>query len=387
MRRLRDDAGHSRIHGLSPQARTFAHAGRCGGSLSTSSRLQELSNISQRPSLHRLLSKPTRSAELGVRIGHPHLKLDRETEALLYWASSSTATPLWNLSPDAAREEYRRTLAKTEIKPPGIDETSELAAPGPAGPLRLRKYVPADPDRAAEAAILFVHGGGCVIGDLETHDVMCRTLCHDTRATVFSLDYRLAPEHPFPAAVEDTVAALEWLSHEASALGLDPQRIAIVGDSAGGGLAAVALHETKGRLAAPIRAQALIYPALDLRGRLPSRKELAEHFPIPRDMIDWFFDHYFGRAWPFTDPRAIPALYENYTGLPPALIITAGHDPLRDEGAEYAQTLAASGVPVAYECCEGTIHGFMNMGRVLRTAHGRARRRIATWLAERLREA
>src|SRR5436190_12872503 len=124
MRRLRDDAGHSRIHGLSPQARTFAHAGRCGGSLSTSSGLQELSHFSQRPSLHRLLSKPTCSAELAVRIGHPHLKLDRETEALLYWASSSTATPLWNLSPDAAREEYRRTLAKTEIKPPGIDETS-----------------------------------------------------------------------------------------------------------------------------------------------------------------------------------------------------------------------------------------------------------------------
>jgi acetyl esterase len=312
------------------------------------------------------------------------LKLDRETEALIHWSSASTATPLWQLSPEAARGEYRRTLSKTEIAAPEIGGTRELTAPGPAGPLRLRQYRPAQRGREAEAAILFMHGGGCVLGDLETHDIFCRALCHDTRATVFALDYRLAPEHPFPAAVEDTVAALSWLSHAAASLGLDAKRLAVTGDSAGGGLAAVALHETKGQLAAPVRAQALLYPALDLRGRLPSRTELAEHFPLPSNMVDWFYEHYFGISWPFTDPRAIPALYEDYTGLPPALIITAGHDPLRDEGAEYAQALAAAGVPVAYECYEGTIHGFMNMGRVLRRAHGKARQRLASWLAERL---
>jgi acetyl esterase len=314
------------------------------------------------------------------------LKLDRETEALLYWASSSTATPLWTLSPETARGDYRRGLAKTEIRPPDIGATHDLVAPGPAGEMRLRRYLPATSSSEAEGAILFMHGGGCVIGDLETHDIFCRALCHDVGATVFALDYRLAPEHPFPAAVEDTVAALRWLSREAPSLGLDPERIAVAGDSAGAGLAAVALHETKGQLAAPVRAQALIYPALDLRGRLPSRKELAEQFPIPHEMIEWFFNHYFGTAWPIADPRAIPALYEDYTGLPPALIITAGHDPLRDEGEEYARALEAAGVPVEYECYEGTIHGFMNMGRVLRGAHGRARKRIATWLAARLRE-
>ena len=287
-----------------------------------------------------------------------------------------------DFSPQAARNEYRRTLSKTEIVPPAIGEASDLAIPGHTGEMRVRKYVPAGAGAAAEAAILFMHGGGCVLGDIETHDVFCRTLCHDTGATVFSLDYRLAPEHPFPAAVEDTVAALTWLSHEAR--GFDPTRIAVAGDSAGGGLAAVALHETKGELKAPVRAQALIYPALDLRGRMPSRTELADHFPIPREMIGWFFDHYFGIAWPFTDPRAIPSLYEDYTGLPPALIITAGHDPLRDEGEDYARTLAAAGVPVEYECCEGTIHGFMNMGRVLRSSHGRARRHLAEWLVARL---
>jgi acetyl esterase len=314
----------------------------------------------------------------------PSLKLDREAEALLHWASSAPGAPLWSLPPDEARNEYRRVLAKTEIPPPEIREAADLVVPGDEGPLRLRRYVPASGGTAAEAAILFVHGGGCVIGDIESHDVLCRTLCHDTGATVFSLDYRLAPEHPFPAAVEDTVAALQWLSGEGPSLGLNRERIVVVGDSAGGGLAAVALHETMGRLVAPVRGQALIYPALDLRGRLPSRRDLGEHFPIPRDLIQWFFGHYFGLAWPIADPRAIPALYEDYTGLPPALIITASHDPLRDEGAEYAEALAAAGVPVDYQCCEGTIHGFMNMGRVLRRAHGRTRKRIAAWLKERL---
>src|SRR5262245_53684895 len=252
--------------------------------------------------------------------------------------------------------------------------------------MAVRKYVAAKGGDEARAAILFMHGGGCVIGDLETHDIFCRALCHDTGATVFALDYRLAPEHPFPAAVEDSVAALTWLSREAASLGIDPERIALVGDSAGGGLAAVALHETKSSLPVPPRAQVLIYPALDLRGRLPSRTTLAQHFPIPRDMIDWFFDHYFGTAWPFTDPRAIPALYEDYTGLPPALILTAGYDPLRDEGAEYAQALCRANVPVDYECYEGTVHGFMNMGRVLRHAHGRARKRVAGWLENRLHD-
>jgi acetyl esterase len=312
------------------------------------------------------------------------LRLDRETEALLHWASSAPSTPLWSLSPEQARDEYRRMLLKTEIEPPVIGETSDLAVSGPDEPMRLRRYVPAKVGGTGGAAILFIHGGGCVIGDIESHDVFCRTLCHDTEATVFSLDYRLAPEHQFPAAVEDSVAAIEWLSHEAAALGLDPTRIAIAGDSAGGGLAAVALHETKDRLVAPVRAQALIYPALDLRGRLPSRKDLADHFLLPQDMIQWFFGHYFGQAWPIADPRAIPALYEDFSGLPPALIVTAGHDPLRDEGGEYASTLAAAGVPVDYECSEGTIHGFMNMGRVLRKAHGHTRRRLAAWLRAKL---
>ena len=308
------------------------------------------------------------------------MPLDRETEALLFWVGSSTTRPLWQRDFESARAEYRRSLVKTDVEPPGIGATVDFTVPGPAGPLRMRKYEPIRPNGAS---ILYFHGGGGVLGDLDTHDTLCRTLCHDSEATVVSVEYRLAPEHPFPAAVYDAVAALQWLSREARSLSLDPARIAVAGDSAGGGLATVALHESKGRLEAPAAAQLLIYPALDLRARAPSRKKLIQQFPIPEEMLHWFFDHYFGNAWPIADPRAIPALYEDYSGLPPTLIVTAGHDPFRDEGAEYAERLAAAGVPVDYECYQGTVHGFMNMGRVLRLAHRTTRGRIKSWLVAR----
>lgn len=307
------------------------------------------------------------------------MTLDRETEALMFWVYSSTTRPLWQLDHQSARREYCRSLSKTDVAPPPIGATEDLTIPGPAGPVHVRKYEPAYP---TGASILFFHGGGGVLGNIETHDTLCRTLCHDSQATVFSVEYRLAPEHPFPAAVHDGVAALEWLSREAPNLSLDPKRIAVAGDSAGGSLAAVALHETKGRLEAPAAAQLLIYPALDLRAREPSRKELAKQFPIPEEMLHWFFDHYFGTAWPIADPRAIPALYEDYSGLPPSLIITAGYDPFRDEGAEYAARLAEAGVPVDYECYQGTVHGYMNMGRMLKVAHQTTRERIKSWLIE-----
>ncbi|MCB1442573.1 MAG: alpha/beta hydrolase [Methyloceanibacter sp.] len=309
------------------------------------------------------------------------MKLDRETEALLFWVSSSTTKPLWQMDPESARAEYRRSLSKTDVGPIKIGASHDLEISGPAGPIPIRTYSAAAP---SGASILFFHGGGGVLGDIATHDTLCRALCHDTGASVFSVDYRLAPEHPFPTAVYDGVASLEWLSANAETLSLDPARIAVAGDSAGGSLAAVALHETKGRLVAPAAAQLLIYPALDLRAKQPSRKELVDQFPIPEEMLYWFFNHYFGTAWPISDPRAIPALYEDYTGLPPTLIVTAGHDPFRDEGLEYAERLESAGVPIEYVCYEGTVHGFMNMGRMLRVAYRTMRQRMSTWLKEQL---
>ena len=309
------------------------------------------------------------------------MKLDRETGALLFWVSSSTTKPLWRMDIEAARAEYRRSISKTDVSAIEIGAARDFTIPGPADPIPVREYVSSSP---SGASILFFHGGGGVLGALDTHDTLCRAFCQDTDATVFSVGYRLAPEHPFPAAVYDGVAALEWLSREAQHMSLDPARIAVAGDSGGGSLTAVALHETKGRLVAPAAAQLLIYPALDLRAKQPSRKELVDQFPIPEEMLYWFFNHYFGNAWPIADPRAIPALYTDDSGLPPTLIVTAGHDPFRDEGLEYAQRLAAAGVPVEYTCYEGTVHGFMNMGRVLRFAYQAMRERMSSWLKERL---
>ncbi len=309
------------------------------------------------------------------------MTLDRETDALLFWVSASPATPVWELDVAAARQAYRRSVAQTEIVPPEIGATHDLSVPGPSGRIALRMYTPL---RATRASILYFHGGGGVLGDIDTHDTLCRTLCHDSGASVFSIGYRLAPEHPFPAAIDDAIVALRWLSYAARDLSLDPARIAVAGDSAGGALAVVAPHETKGVLEAPAAAQLLIYPALDLRAREPSRQKLIRQFPIPEEMLHWFFNHYYGNAWPIADPRAIPALYADCTGLPPTLIVTAGYDPLRDEGAAYAKKLKAADVPVEYICSEGTVHGFMNMGRILKRAHRTARERIQAWLFERL---
>jgi acetyl esterase len=315
----------------------------------------------------------------------PDVPLDRETKALLNWVSNSPSGSVSTFDLETMRVEYKRTLAKTDVDPPPIANVADRVIDGLGGPLTLRVYTPNPSDGTAlRPGLLVLHGGGCVVGDLETHDTLCRTFCSDVDAVVISVDYRLAPEHPFPAAVEDTVASLRWLSANAAELGVDATRLGIAGDSAGAGLAAVALHECRGELSAPVRAQVLIYPALDLRARLPSRRQFANVFPLPADMIEWFHDQYFGLAWPRIDPRAIPMLYSDYSGLPPTLVITAGADPLRDEGIEYAERLAAAGVPVTYECCEGTIHGFMKMGRILRTAYRKGRGKIVDFLVDAL---
>ena len=171
------------------------------------------------------------------------MKLDRETEALLFWVSLSTTNPLWRMSHEKARAEYRRSISKTELPLIEVGSTRDFEVAGPESPIPIREYVASNP---SGAGILFFHGGGGVLGNIDTHDNLCRALCIDTGAAVYSVDYRLAPEHPFPAAVYDGVAALEWLTVAARDLSIDPARIAVSGDSAGGSLAAVALHETQG---------------------------------------------------------------------------------------------------------------------------------------------
>ena len=275
-----------------------------------------------------------------------------------------------------------RTLFEQGNPPPGEDVASveDLEVPGPDGPLPVRVY---RPDGAAVPApvVVFFHGGGWVLGSIATHDATCRGLANRTGAVYVSVDYRLAPEHPYPAAPEDCYAATCWVADHAADLGVDPGRLAVAGDSAGGNLAAVVCQMARDRSGPAIAFQFLIYPATDLDlDRWPSMEENADGPLLTREGMDWFARHYVGTL-PFTgDPYAAPIRAADLSGLPPAYLATAGHDPLRDEGAGYAEALAAAGVTVGYDNFATMIHGFVGFADVVPAA-GEARDRIAAALA------
>ena len=210
--------------------------------------------------------------------------------------------------------------------------------------------------------LVYFHGGGWVIGDLETHDPICRWLSVRAQCAVIAVDYRMGPEQKFPAAVDDCLAATEWVMSTGNLANVDPKRVAVGGDSAGGNLAAVVAHERRNLNKAPLIYQLLIYPATDLTRAEESQSELAEGYRLTGILMDWFIDHYLGKAQDRRDPKASPLFYENFSNLPPALIITAGFDPLRDEGLRYKEKLIAAGVDAKYLCYDGMIHGFMSMG-------------------------
>ena len=275
-----------------------------------------------------------------------------------------------------------RTLFEQGNPPPGEDVASveDLEVPGPDGPLPVRVY---RPDGAAVPApvVVFFHGGGWVLGSIATHDATCRGLANRTGAVYVSVDYRLAPEHPYPAAPEDCYAATCWVADHAADLGVDPGRLAVAGDSAGGNLAAVVCQMARDRSGPAIAFQLLIYPVTDLDlDRWPSMEENADGPLLTREGMDWFARHYVGTL-PFTgDPYAAPIRAADLSGLPPAYVATAGHDPLRDEGASYAEALAAAGVTVGYDNFATMIHGFVGFADVVPAA-GEARDRIAAALA------
>jgi acetyl esterase len=217
-----------------------------------------------------------------------------------------------------------------------------------------------------------------VIGDLDSHDVVCRTLAQEGELIVIAVDYRLAPEHKFPAAVDDAIAATRWISDNAMQLEIDATRLTVGGDSAGGNLAAVvSLHAREQGPA--IAGQVLIYPATDFRMAHPSHSEPETSILLTHSVIRWFRDHYLNGAGDVDDWRASPARATTLAGLPPAYVLTAGADPLRDEGDEYAKRLSDAGVPVAYKSYPGQFHGFFTMGKLLPQANVAAHE-IGVWL-------
>ncbi|UYO37533.1 alpha/beta hydrolase [Rhodopseudomonas palustris] len=308
-------------------------------------------------------------------------KLDPDAAAV-YKAFQDAGRPAYEtLTADEARAYYSAARLVSNPDPAEMASVRSIAIPGPAGDIPARVYTPTKlrQDEGLSPALVFFHGGGWVIGDLETHDVVCRGIAHDGELLVISVDYRLAPEHKFPAAVDDAIAATRWIADNAKTLGIDPEQLSVGGDSAGGNLSAVVALHARDHGGPLLAGQVLIYPATDFSMRHPSHSEPETSVLLTHSVIRWFRDHYLGGAQDADDWRASPARAETLAGLPPAFVITAGADPLRDEGDEYARRLVDAGVPVVHRTYPGQFHGFFTMGKLLPQANV-AVREIGDWL-------
>jgi acetyl esterase len=248
-------------------------------------------------------------------------------------------------------------------EPEAVGRVDDLEIDGPAGPVPVRIYTP--PGDGPWGALVWFHGGGFVIGDLETHDHVCRELTNRAGCAVVSVDYRLAPEHPYPAAVDDCWRALGWVVESGAAHGIDPGRIAVGGDSAGGNLAAVIARRARDAGGPELRLQLLVYPVTDLRPAADwaSRRENAVGYVLTSEHMDFFHDCYVG-ADGGAEPDASPILADDLSGLPPAHVVLAGFDPLHDEGLAYAERLQAAGVPVTIDDEAGAVHIFFQLGPI-----------------------
>jgi acetyl esterase len=296
------------------------------------------------------------------------LTLAPDVQLLLAMLERQGNPPIETLPPAEARAgvlHQSKAFAGPEIP---VKTVRDIQVDGATGPLRARHYVP-DEAGGPHPLIVYYHGGGFVICDLDTHDAPCRLLCQYAGAHVLSIDYRLAPEHPFPAAIEDCQAALRWAFEHVGELGADPNRIAVGGDSAGGNISTVmALLGRKGENPMP-HMQLLIYPVTDFTDPHPSQHTFGEGFFLTQSEMDWFHEHYaLNCGADARDPRLSPLHVDDLSGMPPAYLCTAGFDPLRDEGEAYADKLRAAGNRVVFRRFPGLIHGFANMTAASRTS-------------------
>ncbi len=287
------------------------------------------------------------------------LELDLDTQVLLRLAERDPDPPLRTLTPPQVRAQLRRSVARVAGAVTPVAEVRELSVAGAAGPLPARLYIPGPEADPAGPLLVYYHGGGWVAGDLETHDEPCRVLALASGARVLSVDYRLAPEHPFPAPVDDALATFRDAVARAASLGADPARVAVGGDSAGGHLAAVTAVLAAGDERPPAF-QLLIYPVTDCVGTAQSRLEFAEGFVLTKENMDSYEDRFAG-AHDRSDPRISPLLAPSLAGAPPALVVTAGFDPLRDEGEAYAKRLAGEGTRTIVRRYDGYVHGFTHL--------------------------
>ena len=313
-----------------------------------------------------------------------NLMLDPQARALLDQAQLKGARPINSLPPQEARKAYLESRLPTQPTPQPIGTRRDFAVPGLAGAIPVREYRPlGSTPTEVLPALVFFHGGGWVIGDHESHDVLCRDLCHLARCAVFSVDYRLGPEHRFPAAFDDALSVTTWLAQNAQEAAIDAARMGVGGDSAGGNLAAAVALALGDGTVVKLAAQLLAYPVTDLHFQTPSFQQHGEGYSLSAADMHYFRAHYTATPVDYTDWRASPLLADDHSGLPPALVITAGFDPLRDEARLYADKLSAAGNAVQYICFERQMHGFLGMGGVIDEAQT-AVRLCADWLKRRL---
>jgi acetyl esterase len=318
------------------------------------------------------------------------MPLHPQALALREQRSRSGAPPLYELALDRARAADLADIQAAAGTPEPVAAVEEYRIPGPGGPLPLRLYRPENlrtpqpqPDPGPQPpALLYLFGGGWTLGSLDTADAVCRRLANSVGCVVASVGYRLAPEHPFPAAVHDCAAALRHLAAHAAQLGIDPDRLAIGGDSAGGNLAAAVTLLARAEGGPDLRHQLLVYPNTDHRADTPSLREHDDPYLFNRRSVAWYWGHYLAATTDGDNPLASPLRSDDLSGLPPATVLTAEYDPLRDEGEQYADALRGAGVPVRSRRYEGVPHGFFAMTGQLDAAH-----QAQQFAAEQLREA
>ncbi len=297
------------------------------------------------------------------------MPLDPLVQAFLDQLNTQPSPGMWELSPTQAREMFAALLNLAGPKDVPIGKTENIVFPGPGGDIAARVYAPVAAGSDPQPTLVFFHGGGWVIGDLETHDGLCRMFANEGSLKVIAVDYRLAPENPFPAAIEDAFAAVSWIEANASQLGVDPNRIAVGGDSAGGGLAASVAQLAQAAGAPHLGFQLLMFPVTQVGGDTPSLRDFAKGYFLETRTLEWFYNHYAPRAQDRGDARASPLLAEAVSGLPDAYVMLAGYDPLHDEGLHYAEKLRGAGVSVTVADYPDLVHDFIYMQAVLPQAH------------------
>lgn len=294
--------------------------------------------------------------------------LDAEARMLLDLMEKATqdGRPRLETLPHAVgRKAVDKMSEDSEADPMAVGETIDGAFAGPGGEIGFRRYRPIGALAGPLPTLIYYHGGGFVIGNIETHDSTCQRLANKSRCQVISIDYRLSPEHPFPAPIDDGVAAFRHIRDHAASFDVDPARLAVGGDSAGGLISAVVCQAMRDAKETGPAFQMLIYPATDSSRQSASRQKFADGYFLTKGLMDWFWQAFVPAGTDLADLRLSPLLAKDVAGLPPAFVLTAGYDPLRDEGRAYADRLIDAGIKTTYVNYPGTIHGFFSLTRFL----------------------